>query len=49
MTTDALGDRMKVYEVASRTTLTRRMPVIIRVGGKAFHTWTQELKRAVSA
>jgi tRNA(His) 5'-end guanylyltransferase len=42
---DSLGDRMKGYEQASRTNLPRRMPVIIRVDGKAFHTWTRELKR----
>lgn len=45
MTSDALGDRMKTYEVAARTTLTRRMPVIIRVDGKAFHTWTRGCER----
>lgn len=37
---DSLGDRMKGYECASRTILTRRMPVIVRVDGKAFHTYT---------
>lgn len=45
MTSDALGDRMKLYEMAARTTLARRMPVIIRVDGKAFHTWTRGLER----
>lgn len=33
-----LGDRMKRYELASKGYLTRRMPVIIRIDGKAFHT-----------
>ena len=28
---DSLGDRMKTYENVTRTYLTRRMPVIIRL------------------
>lgn len=40
----SLGDRMKEYEKASRTHLTRRTPVIIRVDGKAFHTFTKRFK-----
>ena len=42
---DSLGDRMKGYEVAARTVLPRRMPVIIRCDGKAFHTYTAACKR----
>lgn len=40
-TTDrtSLGDRMKVYEKAGRTMLPRRMPVILRIDGKAFHSF----------
>lgn len=38
---DSLGDRMKGYESVTRQYLTRRMPVIIRVDGKAFHTLTR--------
>lgn len=38
---DALGDRMKQYEDISRHYLTRKIPVIIRVDGKAFHTFTK--------
>lgn len=39
---DELGSRMKnFYESRSRTYLTRREPVIIRVDGKAFHTFTK--------
>lgn len=41
-----LGDRMKSYEAASKQTLPPRLPVIIRVDGKAFHTYTQGLKKA---
>lgn len=45
MTFDSLGDRMKRYESASRTVLPPRMPTIIRVDGKAFHTWTRGMQR----
>jgi len=38
-----LGDRMKKYEKVSKTKLMRRTPVIIRLDGKAFHTWTRQL------
>lgn len=41
---DSLGDRMKRYEVVPRHFLTRRTPVIIRIDGKAFHTFTRCLK-----
>lgn len=37
-----LGDRMKeYYENITRNKLTRRTPVIIRLDGKAFHTFTR--------
>lgn len=46
MTRDDLGDRMKdYYESRSKTRLTRRMPVIIRLDGKAFHTFTKGFKK----
>lgn len=39
---DDLGIRMKEnYEKRSRSFLTRRTPVIIRIDGKAFHTFTK--------
>lgn len=38
-----LGKRMKEYEGASQSRLTRRMPVIIRIDGKAFHNFTKGL------
>ena len=39
---DDLGKRMKEnYENVSKTRLVRRMPVAIRVDGKAFHTFTR--------
>lgn len=43
---DSLGDRMKEnYENRAKTYLTRRMPVIIRLDGKAFHSFTKGLKK----
>lgn len=42
---DSLGDRMKAYENVVRNYLTRRIPVIIRVDGKAFHTFTKGMKK----
>jgi tRNA(His) guanylyltransferase len=47
MSQDSLGDRMKSYEDCYRTTLPIRMPVILRIDGKAFHTYTQGCKRPV--
>ena len=47
MSNDSLGDRMKSYENAYRITLPIRMPVIIRVDGKAFHTYTRNCKKPV--
>jgi tRNA(His) guanylyltransferase len=41
MNKDTLGNRMKKYERASNNLLTPRMPVLIRVDGKAFHTFTR--------
>lgn len=39
---DSLGDRMKgFYEERAKTKLVRRMPVIIRLDGRAFHTFTK--------
>jgi len=37
---DSLGDRMKGYENAFRPFFPSRLPVIVRVDGKAFHTYT---------
>lgn len=43
---DALGDRMKeYYENRTRVSLPRRTYTIIRIDGKAFHTYTKGLKR----
>jgi tRNA(His) 5'-end guanylyltransferase len=32
---------MKAYELPSKGLLTRRTPIIVRVDGKSFHTWTK--------
>ena len=37
-----LGERMKEYERTSDVKLTRRLPMIIRLDGKAFHSWTKK-------
>jgi tRNA(His) 5'-end guanylyltransferase len=38
---DDIGDRMKSYENVTRNYLTRRIPMIIRIDGKAFHTFAR--------
>ncbi len=42
---DCFGDRMKCYENVNRTYLTRRTPVIIRIDGRSFHTFTKGFKK----
>jgi len=39
----SIGNRMKAYERVNKDKLMRRTPVIIRLDGKAFHTWTKVL------
>lgn len=46
MVADKLGDRMKEnYENRSKTYLTRRTPVLLRLDGCHFHTFTKGLKK----
>lgn len=46
----SLGDRMKkYYEDPYRIVLPRRMPVIIRIDGRAFHTLTKPLNKPFDA
>jgi tRNA(His) guanylyltransferase len=45
MTADGLGDRIKNYENAYRLTLPSRLPVIIRLDGKSFHSYTHDCQR----
>lgn len=47
MSKDSLGDRMKSYEDSYRLSLPNRMPVVIRIDGKAFHTYTKGLAQPV--
>ena len=42
---DALGERMKKYEYVTRTHLVPRTPVIIRLDGKSFHTFTRGFQK----
>lgn len=41
----SLGDRMKEYEAVPHIKLTKRMPLLIRVDGKAFHTFTKKFDK----
>lgn len=45
MSNDNLGDRMKGYEDVQRFYLTKRTPTIIRLDGKAFHSFTKGFQR----
>jgi len=45
MSKDNLGDRMKQYENVERKYLTRRMPTLIRLDGKAFHSFTRGFQK----
>lgn len=45
MQKSSLGDRMKRYEGISNIHLTRRMPLIIRLDGKSFHSYTKGFER----
>ena len=40
-----LGDRMKQYESISKTSLIHRMPVIVRLDGCHFHTFTKGFEK----
>lgn len=42
---DTLGDRMKGYEGVPRIRLVPKMPVVVRLDGKAFHTFTRGMER----
>lgn len=43
MNEDSLGDRMKRYEEVNRVLMVPKMPLIVRVDGRAFHTFTKGL------
>lgn len=42
---DSLGNRCKKYESSFRTFLPERMPVILRLDGKSFHSYTRGCKK----
>lgn len=42
---DPLGDRMKIYEGIDAHTLIPRLPICVRIDGRAFHTFTKKLKK----
>ena len=42
---DSLGDRQKDYEGIPRVRLIKKMPVIARIDGKAFHTLTRHMAK----
>lgn len=41
----SLESRMRTYEAAAKSTLTRRVPVIIRLDGVAFHAFTRGMMK----
>lgn len=44
-----LSDRMKLYEhIGAGATLIPNLPALVRIDGKAFHTWTRGLERPYS-
>ncbi len=49
MSKDSLGDRMKRYEDVNRGYLIQNANTIIRIDGRAFHTYTKQFKRPFDA
>lgn len=45
MDSSNLAKRMKTYENVPKNSLIRRMPVVIRIDGRAFHTFTKGFKK----
>lgn len=45
MDNSSIGNRMKNYEAVSDIRLVNRMPIILRIDGRAFHTFTRGLKK----
>lgn len=46
---DSLGNRMKQYEAVTEHYLVPKLPFIIRVDGKAFHTFTKKFEKPFDA
>jgi len=49
MNKDSLGDRMKGYETRAFRMLVPKIPILLRIDGKAFHNWTAGLERPFDA
>lgn len=45
MKRDTMGDRLKAYERLTELTLMPRLPIIIRLDGRTFHTFTRKMAR----
>lgn len=45
MDTSDLAKRMKEYEHVSKTKLIRRLPVLLRLDGRAFHSFTKNFQK----
>lgn len=45
MSADDLGDRMKEYESCNRLTLPDNLPVVVRIDGNKFSTWTRGFEK----
>jgi tRNA(His) 5'-end guanylyltransferase len=41
----SLGDHMKIHEQAAERYLVRRVPLLLRLDGNCFHSWTHGLER----
>lgn len=41
----SVGNRMKRYELSSKQYLTQRIPAILRIDGRSFHTYTKGFRR----
>ena len=42
---DDLGDRIKGYENVNRLYLAKRIPTIVRIDGKSFHSFTRQFQK----
>ena len=42
---DSLGNRQKTYEAVYKQTLVQKAPIVIRIDGKAFHSFTKKMAK----
>lgn len=42
---DSLGNRQKAYEAVYKQTLVQKAPIVIRIDGKAFHSFTKKMAK----